>query len=32
MCCHNGIGYEEKVEEENLESGMVVEVEQKRDL
>ena len=32
MCCHNGIGYEEKVEEENLDSGMVVEVEQKRDL
>ena len=32
MCCHNGIGYEEKVEEENLNSGMVVEVEQKRDL
>ena len=32
MCCHNGIEYEEKVEEENLDSGMVVEVEQKRDL
>ena len=32
MYCHNVIGYEEKVEEENLDSGMVVEVEQKRDL
>ena len=30
--CHNGIGYEEKVEEENLDSGMVAEAEQKRSL
>ena len=29
---HNGIEYEEKVEEENLESGMVAEVERKKNL
>ena len=29
MHCHNGIGYEEKVEEENLDSEMVAEVERK---
>ena len=27
--CHNGIGYKEKVEKENLDSGMVVGVERK---
>ena len=32
ICCHNGIGYKEKVEEENLDSGMVTEVEWKRSL
>ena len=30
--CHNGIGYEEKIEEENLDSGMVAKVERKRSL
>ena len=30
--CHNGIEYEEKVEEENLDSAMVAEVERKRSL
>ena len=30
--CHNGIGYEEKVKEENLDSGMVAETERKRSL
>ena len=30
--CHNGIGYEEKVEEENLDSGMVAKAEGKRSL
>ena len=30
MHCHNEIGQEEKVEEENLGSGMVAEVERKR--
>ena len=29
---HHGIGYEEKVEEENLDSGMVAEAERKRNL
>ena len=28
--CHNGVGYEEKVEEENLDSGMVAAAERKR--
>ena len=32
MHCHDGIGYEEKVEEENLDSGMVAEVERRRSL
>ena len=30
--CHSGIGYEEKVEEENLDSGMVAEAKRKRSL
>ena len=30
--CHNGIGYEEKIEEEDLNSGMVAEAKQKRSL
>ena len=30
--CHNWIGYKEKIEEENLESGMVTEAERKRSL
>ena len=30
--CHNGIGYKEKVEKENLDSGMVVGVERKGSL
>ena len=30
--CHNGIGYEEKIEEENLDSGMVAGEERKRSL
>ena len=32
MHCHNGIGCEEKAEEENWDSGMAAEVEQKRSL
>ena len=27
--CHNGVAYEEKVEEENLNSGMVAQEERK---
>ena len=30
--CHNGIGSEEKVKEENLDSGMAAEAEQQRSL
>ena len=30
--CHNGIGYEENVEEKNLDSGMVAEAERKRSI
>ena len=30
--CHNRIGYEQKVKEENLHSGMVAEAERKRSL
>ena len=30
--CHNGIGYEEKVEEKNLGSGMVTKAKRKRSL
>ena len=30
--CHNESGYEEKVEEENLDSGMVAEAERKKSL
>ena len=30
--CYNGIGWEEKVEEENLDSGMVDETERKKNL
>ena len=29
---HNGIGYKKKVEEENLDSGIVAEAERKRNL
>ena len=32
MHCHNRIGYEEKVQEKNLDSEMVAEAEQKRSL
>ena len=32
MRFHNGIEYEEKVEEENLDSAMVAEAERKRSL
>ena len=32
MHCHNGIGYEENVEDENLAKGMVGEAERKRSL
>ena len=30
--CYNGIGYEEHVEEENLDQGMVGEAERKKSL
>ena len=30
--CHNGIGYEEKIQDEDLNSGMGAEAEQKRSL
>ena len=30
--CHNGVGYEEKVEDENLDSGTVAEAERKKSL
>ena len=30
--CHNGVGYEEKVEDEDLDSGTVPEAERKRSL
>ena len=32
ICCHDGIRYKEKVEEENLNSRMVAEAERKRSL
>ena len=32
MHCHNGIGYEETVQEENLDSEIVAEAERKRSL
>ena len=32
MHCHNGTGYKEKVEEENLNLGMVAEAKRKRSL